>query len=96
MAWIPVWPWLDPCMALAGSLYGPGSHGLGPGNTNRLGGYYPSPATPGTPPPTTPLLHALVLHATGSAQRLAHSVKTVDSGSPIYRQSINRHVPSVD
>ena len=34
------------------ALVGPWQyHGLGPGNTNGAGGYYPSPTTPGTPLP---------------------------------------------
>ena len=66
-------------------VYRPGSHPLGPGNTNTPAGYYPSHTTPGTPP-TGPRIHTSTWEPLqGPAQRLRHSVKMVVSGSPIYR-----------
>ena len=73
--------WLYRAMAVPGYAEGY----TGPNHCKTLGELARTGTThPGYTSPRTPLLHALVLHAAPSAQRLALSVKTVISGSSTY------------
>ena len=70
-------------------IWDPGYGYLGTGYTMGWALAIPTPDTPlyypGTPLPTAPLYHRTASALRDPAQRLADSVKTVFSGSPIYR-----------
>ena len=87
----------DPGTRLYGTLdtaiWDPGhgyTYGLGPGNTNGCPGSTPPCHTPGTPLPCTPCTYMAGYALTGRPQRLALSVKTGISGSPIYHRAEKR------